>query len=148
MEISIRKATKADIPEIYNLVVELAIYEKEPNAVSATLADYLSDFESQAFDCHVASVENSIIGIAIHFPYYSTWKGKIRQLEDLVVTADHRRSGVGQLLFDAVLAYTKSKNERMLRWQVLDWNEPAIAFYAKNNSTIEKNWWNVKINLA
>ena len=75
---------------------------------------------------------------------YSTWKGKMLYLEDFVVAQSHRRRGIGQLLFDAYKAEAIEKKAKLIKWQVLDWNEPAIAFYEKNGATIEKGWYNVK----
>jgi len=76
---------------------------------------------------------------------YSTWKGKMLYLEDFVVKETFRQKGVGQLLFDAYLAVAKEKKAVMVKWQVLDWNEPALNFYERNNAIIEKNWWSGKI---
>lgn len=145
MDINIRKATLQDVAAIYGLVKELAIYEKEEHAVTATLEDYLRDFVDEIWDSIVATKDNEIVGITIFFNTYSTWKGKMFWLEDFVVTEAYRRTGVGQMLWDAIIAEAKATNCVMMKWQVLDWNEPAIAFYEKNNAIIEKNWYNGKI---
>lgn len=145
MDIFIRKAQLEDIPSIYALVKELAIYEKEPHAVTASLTEYKADFLSNRFQAHVAISEGIVVAMALHFPIYSSWKGKIHYLDDLIVTEAHRQKGIGQMLFDALRAYAQSSGASMLKWQVLDWNEPAIRFYQKNECSIEKDWWNVKI---
>ena len=83
--------------------------------------------------------------MTLYYMTYSTWKGKMLYLEDFVVKADQRNKGIGQLLFDAFIEVAKAKKCRMVKWQVLDWNEPAIRFYEKNNATIETEWWTAKI---
>jgi len=144
MKIKVRKAKQEDIPSVYQLVKELAIYEKEPDAVTASLEDYYQDFADKIYEVLVAEEGNQIVGIAIYYMTYSTWKGKMLYLEDFVVAQSHRRLGIGQLLFDAYKAEAIEKKARLIKWQVLDWNEPAIAFYKKNGATIEKGWYNVK----
>ena len=145
MAYTTRKATKKDLPSILHLVNELAIYENEPEAVTATLADYEDNFNKNLFEAHVAECEGKIIGTTIYYMTWSTWKGRMLYLEDFVITQDHRKKGVGQLLFDAFMREAKKKDVRLVKWQVLDWNVPAIEFYKKNNAIIEKEWWNVKI---
>jgi GNAT superfamily N-acetyltransferase len=144
-EITVRKAKKGDLKAIYGLVKELAIYEKEPEAVTATLKDYQNDFSEGIFEANVALDGEKVIGTTIYYMSYSTWKGKMLYLEDFVVKEAYRKKGVGQLLFDAYLAVAKEKKAVMVKWQVLDWNEPALNFYVKNNAIIEKNWWSGKI---
>ncbi len=143
--ISIRLAKKQDLPDIHNLVRELAVYEKAEPEFVATLEDYLRDFSEGIFEALVAEKEGIVCGMALYYMTYSTWKGKMLYLEDFVVKQTHRRQGIGQLLFDGFLAKAQEKNCRMVKWQVLDWNEPAIRFYEKNKATIERGWWNGKI---
>ena len=145
MAIEIRKATMNDIDAIYSLVKELAIYENEGDAVTASLSDYKRDFLDQLWDSIVAIDNGQVVGITIFFNTYSTWKGKMFWLEDFVVTSSYRRTGVGQLLWDAIIAEAKATACVMMKWQVLDWNKPALDFYEKNKAVIEKNWWNGKI---
>ena len=145
MNYIIRKAAKEDLVGILHLVNELAIYEKEPDAVTATLKDYEDNFDKNVFEAHVAEFNGEIVGTTIYYMTWSTWKGRMLYLEDFVITQKHRRQGVGQLLFDAFMQEAKKKNVRLVKWQVLDWNEPAIEFYKKNNAIIETEWWNVKI---
>jgi len=144
-EIKVRKATKNDLKAIYGLVKELAIYEKEPEAVTATLEDYQNDFAEGVFEANVALYGEEVVGTTIYYMSYSTWKGKMLYLEDFVVREAYRQKGVGQLLFDAYLATAKEKKAVMVKWQVLDWNEPALNFYKRNKAIIEKNWWSGKI---
>ena len=143
----IRQATAEDLPAIYRLVAELAEYEKEPEALTATLDDYRRDFAAGFFEAIVAAnpADGHISGMALYYLTYSTWKGRMLYLEDFVVEAASRRMGLGQQIFDAVFARAKDYECRLVRWQVLDWNEPAIEFYRRNKAIIEDNWWTCKI---
>lgn len=145
MKTTLRKATKQDLQAVLDLVNELALYEKAPEEVTVTLADYEKDFEENIFDIIVAEQENQIVGIVFYYMTYSTWKGKMLYLEDFVVQEELRGHGIGKLLFKAFLEEAKKLNVSLAKWQVLDWNEPAINFYEKYNSTIEKEWFNGKI---
>ena len=143
--IDIRSANAADLPVIHDLVRELAIYEKEEQAFTASLEDYQKDFADGVFQCLVAEDKGEVIGMCLYFLTYSTWKGRMLWLEDFVVRQSYRQKGVGQLLFDALQVRAKEMDCRLMKWQVLDWNEPAVRFYEKNEAIIEKNWWNGKI---
>ncbi|MGB1039428.1 MAG: GNAT family N-acetyltransferase [Flavobacteriales bacterium] len=145
MKTTLRKATKEDLQATLDLVKELALYEKAPQEVTVTLADYETDFENNTFDIILAEQENEIVGIAFYYMAYSTWKGKMLYLEDFVVKEELRGQGIGKLLFKAFLEEAQSLGASLAKWQVLDWNEPAINFYEKYNSTIEKEWYNGKI---
>ncbi len=145
MSILIRKAIKSDLPAIHELVRELAIYERAEDAFTATLADYEADFEAGIYEALVAEVAGEIRGMALYYMAYSTWKGRMLYLEDFVVRQTQRRAGLGQLLFEAFVEEAKRKGCRLIKWQVLDWNEPALAFYRKNDAIIETEWWNGKI---
>jgi len=145
MEINIRKAQQSDLPAILLLVKELAVYEKAGDQVSATIEDYEIAFKENIFDAHVAETNGQIVGMTLYYMAYSTWRGKMLYLEDFVVSQTCRNKGVGQLLFDAFLNEARSKKAVMVKWQVLDWNKPAIAFYKKNNAIFDKGWWNVKM---
>ncbi len=142
--ILIRPATEADIPTIHSLVYELAVYEKEPEAVFTTPEEYLEDFRKGLFESHVAELDGQVVGITLFFMAYSSWKGKMLYLDDFVVNEKYRRYGVGQKLYDDFMEEGLRRGCRLVKWQVLDWNEPAIRFYEKNNAIIEKGWWNVK----
>ncbi len=145
MKTVIRNAEFGDLPYIYMLVNELAIYENAKDQVTASLKDYENSFKEKIFEALVAVKDEKVVGMMLYYMTYSTWKGKMLYLEDFVVTEHYRNQGIGQQLFDAFLKVAKDKNARLTKWQVLDWNVPAIKFYEKNLATIEKNWWNVKL---
>lgn len=142
--IHIRPATAQDIPVIHQLVYELAVFEKEPEAVFTTPEEYLEDFNNGLFECHVAELDGQVVGMILFFMMYSSWKGKMLYLDDFVVNAQYRGLGIGQKLYDDFIAEGRRRGCRLVKWQVLDWNEPAIKFYEKNEAIIEKGWWNVK----
>ena len=144
MNISVRKGTQEDLPQVYALIQELAAYEKAPHEVTNTLAAMQEDgFGTQpVFEFLVAEAENNVIGIALYYMAYSTWKGKMLYLEDLVITEKYRRFGVGKKLFDAFARRAQELGAKRLKWQVLDWNEPAIAFYKKLNCNLDSEWIN------
>lgn len=141
----IRQANKGDLSSIYELVRELAIFEKCENELTATLEDYEKDFEEGVFEALVLEEEGEIRGMMVYYMTYSTWKGKMLYLEDFCVSERYRRFGYGQQLFDAFIAVAKKKECRMVRWQVLDWNDTAVNFYKKNDAVIENDWWMCKI---
>lgn len=142
--IHIRKGTIEDLPQAHNLIMELAIYERAPDEVTNTIEDMKNDGfgERPIFDFFVAESEEGVVGIAIYYTAYSTWKGKMIFLEDLVVTERLRRSGIGKKLFEAVLKEAKAVGAKRFKWQVLDWNEPAIAFYKKIGADLDGEWIN------
>ena len=146
-KIIVRKATIEDMAAVHALVYELAVYEKAPEAHIATIEDYEDDFKNGIFESHVAvdTEGGQIIGMILYYMAYSTWKGRMLYLEDFVVTEPYRQFGVGQMLFDTYLEVAREKKCRLVKWQVLDWNEPAIKFYKKNNAIIEDDWYNGKI---
>lgn len=141
----IRKAKYEDLKAVYDLVVELAVYEKEPNAVKSTLAQYQDAFNKNRINILVAEDEGIIKGMTLFYWTFSTWRGPMMYLEDFVVSERYRGQGIGQILFDAFIKSSKDDQVTMVKWQVLDWNLPAIKFYEKNKATIEKNWLNAKI---
>ena len=134
-----------DLPQVHALIVELAEYEKAPQEVTNTVEDMHWDGfgENPIFKFFVAeSEEDGIVGIALYYMAYSTWKGKMLFLEDLIVTERYRRSGIGKMLFDAVAREAKEVGAKRFRWQVLEWNEPAIAFYKKIGASLDGEWIN------
>ena len=147
MKLEIRKGVREDIPEALQLVKELAIYEKAPKEVTVTVEEMERDgFGNEAvFTFYVAETENGIVGMALYYIKYSTWKGKCVFLEDIIVTEEYRKLGIGKKLFDEVLRDAKQLNVRRLEWQVLEWNEPAIKFYEKMNAYFDKEWINCKM---
>lgn len=144
-DILIRKGNVDDLKSVHELVGELAAYEKEPDAFTATLDEYKQDFMEGLFECIVAETkEGEIVGMTLQYLTYSTWKGRMLYLEDFVVKESWRKHGIGQKLFDALFIRAEELKCRLVKWQVLDWNEPALSFYKKNEAIVETNWWNVK----
>ncbi|MEO5675666.1 MAG: GNAT family N-acetyltransferase [Chitinophagales bacterium] len=142
MNIIIRKAEPGDVAAIHALIRELAEYEKFPSAVVTTESTMMRDgFGSEKiFDALVSDLDGRIIGTAIYYTGYSTWKGRLIYLEDLVVLGEFRRSGIGKMLFDELINIAVNTSACQLRWQVLDWNTTAINFYKKYNASFENEW--------
>ena len=138
----IRKATKNDMPSVLELIQELATFEKEPDAVVVTVDDLIRDgfSENPLFQCFVAEVENEIIGMALFYYRYSTWKGKTIHLEDLIVKENKRGTGAGFALYKEIIKQGKAENVRRIEWNVLDWNTPAIDFYEKSGAKVLGDW--------
>lgn len=138
----IRKATKKDMQSVLELIQELAIFEKEPDAVIVTVDDLVRDgfSENPLFQCFVAEKENNIIGMALFYYRYSTWKGKTIHLEDLIVKKSKRGTGAGFALYKEIIKQGKAENVRRIEWNVLDWNTAAIDFYEKSGAKILEDW--------
>lgn len=147
MKISLRKAVKADIPEILNLIRELALYERAPEEVTITEEDLERDgFGSNPiFEVLLAYDHEQLLGMAFYYFSYSTWKGKCLYLEDIIVKEQFRGNKVGKTLFEAVIKKAKEVNAKRMHWQVLDWNEPAINFYQKYSAVLDGTWINGKL---
>jgi len=147
-EIAIRRAVKEDCPRLLELVHELALFEKAPEEVTVSLEHFTeSGFGSkQVWWAFVAEVNGFVQGFALYYTRFSTWKGQRMYLEDLLVTAEMRGKGLGKMLFDRLIEEGKEKGYNGMVWQVLDWNEPAIAFYNKYNANIESEWLNCSFN--
>lgn len=143
----IRKGTREDLPHILRLIKELAAYEKAPDEVTVTLSDLEQDGfgERPLFDFLVADTGTTIAGMALYFFSYSTWKGKCMYLEDIVVSEAFRQQGIGTNLFRALIEEARLFGAERLQWQVLDWNEPAIAFYRKMNAHLDGSWISCKL---
>lgn len=141
---TLRRGQETDLPRVLALIQELAAYEREPDAVTNTLDMMRHDGfgPTPIFGFFVLESGDDLIGLALFYTAYSTWKGRMLYLEDLVVTEAARRGGYGRLLFDAVVAEAQRTGAQRMKWQVLDWNEPAIAFYKKLGATIESEWLN------
>lgn len=138
----IRKGTPNDMTSVLDLIKELAVFEKEPEAVVVTVDDLLRDGfgESPLFQTFVAEVNNEIIGIALYYYRYSTWKGKTIHLEDLIVRENQRGTGAGFALYSEIIAQGKRDKVRRIEWNVLDWNTPAIEFYKKSGAKVLDDW--------
>ena len=138
----IRNATKSDVPAILDLIQELATFEREPNAVAVTEAELIRDGfgETPVFECFVATIESKVVGMALYYPCYSTWKGKSWHLEDLRVMEPHRGKGIGFALLKKFISFAYKTGVRRIQWVVLDWNTPAINFYEKQGATTLSDW--------
>lgn len=138
----IRKGTSQDMPAVLDLIKELAVFEKEPDAVVVTIDDLVRDgFGSHPlFHTFVAEKDNQIIGIALYYYRYSTWKGKTIHLEDLIVKEDQRGTGAGFALYSEIIAQGKRDQVRRIEWAVLDWNTSAIEFYQKTGAKVLDDW--------
>jgi ribosomal protein S18 acetylase RimI-like enzyme len=157
LKINIRKGLIEDMPAVLDLIKELAIFEKEPNAVLVTVADLQRDgfCENPLFHTFVAEIENvgvenekQIVGIALFYYRYSTWKGRTLHLEDLIVKEKMRGSGCGIALYSEIIKQGKKDNVRRIEWNVLDWNQPAIDFYEKSGAKVLSEWCNVQMDEA
>ena len=144
--ILIREAKPKDISAVLRLIRELADFEREPKAVVNTESElHQHIFKDKICNAIVADDNNEIIGFAIYYNSYSTWKGKCLYLEDLYVQEARRKHGVGALLFEKIISIAEYQKVRRLEWLVLDWNQPAIQFYKKYGANLDNNWLNGKI---
>jgi len=144
---TVRKGTLEDVPFVFNLIMELALYEKAPQEVTVTLDELVADGfgDNPIYGLFVAEQGNVIVGIALYYEKFSTWKGRSLFLEDIIVTESKRGNGIGHALFQSVIAVAKERNSARMEWQVLDWNEPAINFYKKYNANLDAEWLNGKL---
>ena len=135
----IRKANSSDVKDIIRLLVELAVYEKEPNAVKVTEEELIRDgFGSNPrYECLLAEFNSQVVGLAFFTPRYSTWVGDTLHLEDLVVTKKMRGKGIGTLLYREFLLEAKHRGVNRVEWSVLDWNKTAIDFYKKSGAIVD-----------
>ncbi|NAS31948.1 GNAT family N-acetyltransferase [Flavobacteriaceae bacterium R38] len=142
MEFNIRVAQREDMVQVITLIKELALFEKEPGAVEITAENLERDGfnENPLFHCFVAEVKDKIVGMALVYPRYSTWKGRTIHLEDLIINEKMRGTGIGSALFTEVIKYGNELGVKRIEWAVLDWNEPAIKFYEKNGANVMRDW--------
>ncbi len=142
MNYKIREATKGDMPQVLELIKELASFEKEEGAVTVTSEDLVHDGfgKDKLFHCFVGELDDKIIGMALVYPRYSTWKGPVLHLEDLIVTEKMRGSGIGNALLAKVVQYGYGLGVKRISWEVLDWNEPAISFYERKGAKVMRDW--------
>ena len=144
----IREATAADVPQILDFIRALAVYEREPDAVTATEADLLRDGFGPipVFFCLIAEEARVPAGFAFYFFSYSTWLGRAGlYLEDLFVYPEYRGLGIGKALLQRVAAIAVEKGCPRLQWEVLDWNTPAIEFYRSMGAEFMDTWLNVRV---
>ena len=139
---NIRKGNPEDMKAVLELIQDLANFEKEPEAVVVTVEDLVRDGFGPAplFDVFVAEVESEVVGIALYYYRYSTWKGKTIHLEDLIVKEKMRGTGLGYALYSEVIKQGKKDKVRRIEWNVLDWNTPAVEFYKKSGAKILDDW--------
>jgi GNAT superfamily N-acetyltransferase len=147
MNIILRDALITDCEALLVLVNELALYEKAPQEVTVTLADFVDAGFGQkpVWQAFVAEIDGVIVGFALFYVRFSTWKGCQLYLEDFLVTEAMRGKGIGKLLFERTIQEAQEKGYLSMVWQVLDWNQPALNFYAKYNSGIEAGWLNASL---
>jgi GNAT superfamily N-acetyltransferase len=147
--IELRLATREDIPQIFELVNELALFERAPEEVTATLVDYeINGFgENPLFGAYLAFYQGNLAGFALWYFRFSTWKGKRFYLEDLYVKDEYRGLGIGKKLLDSCILEARATNCTGMMWQVLDWNTAAIEFYKRYNAQFDGEWINVNVNL-
>jgi len=147
MKITIRQSQKEDMPKVLEYIQELATYEKAPDEMENTVEDLKKNGfgDNKVFDCIVAEIENNVVGFALYYTGYSTWKGRTLYLEDFLVSEDYRGKGIGKLLFNQVILEAKKRNVKRMDWQVIDWNKPAINFYNKYNARLDGEWINGRL---
>ena len=148
MDFKVRLGQKEDMQAVFNLITELAVFEKEPDAVEITVTDLVRDgfSETPKFKVFVAEQEHNIIGIALFYERFSTWKGRTIHLEDLIVTKSKQKIGAGKALYTAVLKHAYDNNFNRVAWEVIDWNTNAIDFYKNTGATYLNDWSVVQMN--
>lgn len=142
MSFTIREGRVEDMSSVLKLIQELAVFEKEADAVLVTVEDLEKDGFGDAplFKIFIAEVENEIVGMSLFYPRYSTWKGPTIHLEDLIVTEAKRGMKIGSALYKKVIEYGYEKGVKRIEWAVLDWNEPAISFYESTGASVLRDW--------
>ena len=143
MNILVRESIPKDMPQVLDLIKDLAVFEKEPNAVEVTVETLINEGfgKDPLFTCFVAEVENEIVGMALVYYRFSTWKGRTIHLEDLIVKEKMRGTGIGKELYSKVITYAYEKKVKRIEWAVLDWNVGAIKFYERSGAKVMKNWY-------
>lgn len=142
----LRKATIDDVPAIYRLIRELAIFEKAGEEVINTPEQLRIDlFDDQVCEAIVCDVDEQVVGFALYYTSYSTWKGRCLYLEDFYVTDEHRNKGIGSALFDEVVEIARQRKVNRMDWQVLDWNVDALRFYRRKKALLDPEWINGRI---
>lgn len=147
METIIRKAEKSDTKAIFSLIQELAVYEREPDAVIINESTFKEHGfgKKPLFECFVAELNEKVVGIALFYSRYSTWKGPTLHLEDLIVTEEMKGKGIGSMLYSAFLEYADKAGVERVEWAVLDWNLPAITLYQQSGAKVLSDWRTVQM---
>ena len=143
MNLIVRSSIPDDMPDVLELIRELARFEKAPDAVEIS-SDLLAEDgfgKDPAFKCFVAELDNEIVGMALVYNRFSTWKGRSLHLEDLIVKESMRSNGIGKALYTKVMEYAFEKKLKRVEWAVLDWNTDAIEFYEKTGAHVLKDWY-------
>ncbi|SHJ69419.1 Predicted N-acetyltransferase YhbS [Maribacter aquivivus] len=142
MDYRIRVAQREDMKQVLQLIQELASFEKEDDAVEVSVQNLEEDGfgKQKLFHCFVAEKNDKIVGMALVYPRYSTWKGPVIHLEDLIVTEEMRGSGLGTALLNEVVKYGDALGVKRISWEVIDWNEPAIGFYESKGANVMRDW--------
>lgn len=145
--ITIRKANLGDLTEVLSLIQELATFEKEPDAVELTVEELAREGfgEHPLFRILIAETADQIVGMALFYPRFSTWKGRTIHLEDLIVKESQRGKGIGRLLYSEVMKIAFEEGVRRVEWVVLDWNTPAVEFYKKTGAQVLGDWRTVQM---
>ncbi len=149
MSFIIRHGDKNDVPGMFRLVKELAEFERAPEAVVNTEKMLYEDGfgKNPIYKVFIAEevATGDVIGMALYYTAYSTWKGRITYLDDLIVTEKFRKYGIGRQLLNEVLKAAHESGVNQIRWQVLDWNEPAINFYKSLGAELDATWLDCKM---
>ncbi|MFD2825805.1 GNAT family N-acetyltransferase [Leeuwenhoekiella polynyae] len=150
MDATIRRAEANDMAQVLRLIKELAVYEKEPDAVEVTVDDLIAygTGNNPDFTCFVAEQEGDILGIALLYYRFSTWKGRTVHLEDLIVREQYRGKGIGMALYTEVIKYTYELGLKRIEWVVLDWNTSAVDFYKASGANVMQEWNTVQMDVA
>lgn len=149
MNIKIRRAEASDMASVLSLISELAVFENEPDAVEVTIDDLIGygTGSNPDFYCFVAEDEKQIVGIALFYYRFSTWKGRTVHLEDLIVRQERRGEGIGFALYSEVIKFASSEGVRRVEWVVLDWNNNAIDFYERTGAKVLRDWHTVQMDV-
>ena len=142
MNLILREALKSDMKDVLELIRELAIFEKEEQEVEVSVDELVNDGfgDRPSFKVFVADLDSKIVGMALFYERYSTWKGRIIHLEDLIVKKSYRNRGLGKALYAKVMAYAHEKGFKRVSWEVLDWNKVAIDFYESTGASVINGW--------
>lgn len=135
MSMTIRKAEPADYPEIFQMIMDFALFIRKPEYVQISPEQMVQDKDH--FNCLIATDNNTIIGFATYFFAYYSWTGRAVYLDDLYVVEAYRGTGTGSRLFDEVYELGRVEGCRSMKWQVSNWNSKAIAFYKQRGAQID-----------